>query len=404
MDSSRRHLLQSLGATTVISGFAGCTWDPRDDLFGNECRRSEDSFESMINESSGRDLDPFDEAWPMRHNDAAGTGYTDRAGPQTNVERVRLFNEEGFGEIMSAVIGNGKVYVTDSNWDELVVIDPTQGEIEWRYEQLADGGSTPALADELVLVASENGLHALDAMTGERRWHNDTASFDAGVLIAEDDVAYASTRGDRSEIVAVDITTGETVWRINGQHLAAVADGQVYFGEELRAVDTADGSDLWHVDDVNSRTTVSVRDGTVYAGTLRIVYAFDAEDGSQLWRFRGGPEAFQTPTIAPDAVALGTDTTHDGGGNVYVLDSEDGSERWCANFGDRNVTAPTIADDIVYLAAEGVVQARQLNDGEPLWTGRDNRLQYTHQALSGGSHVVVGQSRRGQVVDAFVES
>lgn len=41
MAVSRRHLLQSLSATAVMSGFAGCTWDSRDDLLGNECRASE---------------------------------------------------------------------------------------------------------------------------------------------------------------------------------------------------------------------------------------------------------------------------------------------------------------------------------------------------------------------------
>lgn len=351
----------------------------------------------------------------MRYNDAAGTGYTDRSGPQRDVEHRRLFTGEG-GFFPSVVVGNGQIYVT-SRRAELLAINSLDGSVDWRYEQLDAGGSTAAVTNDLVIVGSRNGLHAIDATTGEQRWRVEEQQFpEEGLVLVEDDTVYADTW---EQTLAVDVATGELNWRIDAPHLGAVADGRVYLNDwgRLRAVGADDGRILWQLDESRSEDAIAVRDGTIYissSGDTHFgdvparVYALDATDGSEQWQFRSDPTgSFQSPAIAPDAVAMASF-----GGDVIVLDREDGRQRWCADFGRWDVAAPAIGDDVLYVVTGDVVQARRLGDGDTLWTklvdeaqlfSREERDFYHQQALADGGLVVVGYGRQGLVVDAFVE-
>ena len=413
METSRRHLLRSLGAATAAGAVAGC---PLRD--GESCRSAADSLETTVADGDRPGLDALEGAWPMRYNDAGATGYAAEAGPRADVERRRVF--EGGGSFFpSLVVGGGRVYVT-SRGAELLALDPAGPGVEWRYDRLDPGGSAAAVAADrgLVLVASGNGLHAVDAATGERRWLLEGPQLAPdGVVLLADDTAFASTW---EAVVAVDLETGERRWRADGAYLEAVADGRVYASVEpgVHAVDAADGSTLWRNEDVEAPGAVAVRDDTVYVGgggewghlyeDPGRLEALDVADGSERWTFRSDEtEHFRSPAVAPDSVALASVYR-----NVYVLDREGGERRWCADFGPRGFEAPAVGDDALYLAAEDVVQARRLDDGDPLWTYRvdaDERLDrdvgdfYHHQAVSDGVLFVAGLGRRGLVVDAFLE-
>lgn len=356
----------------------------------------------------------------MRHNDAGGTGFSDVAGPQHGVERRRLF--VGAGSFFpSLAVGGGRVYVT-SRRGELLALDPVDERIVWRYDRLAPGGAGTALADGLVLAASDDGLDAVDPATGSREWRADRPLDGEGPLLVYDGTAYAN--GADGTVVAVDIATGEETWRLEAGRLGAVADGRVYVrgDAELRAVDAADRGERWRNDDETIvGDAVTVRDGTVYVdgggqwGHLYPdpgrLYALDAADGSRRWGFRTeATEAFGSLAVAPEAVAAGTGY----GSTVHVLGRDDGRQRWCAAFGSRRIEGLAIADGVVYVAAGDAIQARAVDGGDPLWTARadpDERLGgegdepafYHHHALSGGVLLAAGYGRRGLVVDAFLE-
>lgn len=411
MAVSRRRLLQSLGATAVTSGIAGCSFGR-----GNMCPSVEDSLDTTVDDTSRTGLGPLTDAWPMRYNDAAATGYTDAPGPQSDVERRRLFTGEG-SFFPSVVVGNSRVYVT-SRRAELLALDPVDGSIDWRYEQLGTGGASAAVTDEFVLLASRNGLHAVDAATGDQQWVLDESADSEGLVLVEDGTVYANTWDG---IVAVAIETGEVLWRVGGHSLGAVADGRVYTSDDtgLQVVDAADGHDLWHNEDVDG-LAVAVRDGTVYTSTSADthfanepgrVYGLDTTDGSQQWRVRNpGAESSNAPAVAPGVLVLGSGY----GGTVHALNRANGQQRWCADFGIRRVVTPAIGDNVLYVMAADVIQARRLDDGVPLWTSRvaaDEQLgrdeeepEFYHRlALSGDVLLAVGYGRRGLAVDAFVE-
>lgn len=413
MKVSRRRLLQSLGTTSVMSGLAGCVFGR-----GKTCPAAEDSLSTTV-DTTQTSLDPLDEAWPMGRNDAAGTGYTDRAGPQRDVEHSRLFTGAG-SFYPSVVIGNGRVYVT-SRQAELLALDPVSGNVDWRYEQVDSGGARAAVMDDLILVTSRNGLHAVETATGGQRWRLDEAFDGEQNLLIDDRTAYTSTQ---EEIVAVDIDTGEVNWRVGGYSLGAVADSRVYIsvGTGLQVVAAEDGRNLWHTDDENIvGETVAVRDGTVYTnggaqwGHLFSdpgrLYALDTADGSQQWLFQDDEtQGFESLAVAPDIIAFSTGY----GSNLHVLDRQNGQQRWCVDFRSRRVAPVVIAEDVIYVVAGDAIQARRADNGDPLWTKQvdaDERLGgdddepefYHHHALSGDVLIAVGYGKQGLVVDAFVE-
>lgn len=414
MDITRRDLLRSIGAATVADGAAGCTLGYRD-----QCRSAVDSLETTVAAGDRSNLDALDGTWPMRYNDAAATGYAAEAGPRAGVQRRRVFAGEG-SFFPSLVVGDGRAYVT-SRRAELLALDPVAPAVDWRYDGLVSGGSAAAVARDrdLVVVVSGNGLHAVDASTGDRRWLLEGRQFAPdGVVLVADDSAYASTW---EEVLAVDLETGEERWRADGAYLEAVADGRVYASVEpgVHAVDAADGSTRWRNEAVEGPGAVAVRDDTVYVGgggewghlydDPGRLEALDVANGDRRWTFESDDtEHFRSPAVGPERVAIGSVYR-----NLYVLDREGGERRWCADVGPRGLQAPAIGDDALYLVAEDVVQARRLDDGEPLWTYRvdtDERLDrdvgdfYHHQAVSDGVLFVAGLGRRGLVVDAFLET
>lgn len=411
MDAFRRRLLQFLSAPTVGSAVAGCPAGYR-----NPCTRAEDSLDATVPESTGG-VGPLSDAWPMRHNDAGTTGYAAASGPERDVERRRLFAGPG-SFYPSVVVGDGRLYVT-SRAGRLLAVDPAEPRVDWRYDEVSEGGATAAVADGLVLVAARNGLHALDAATGDVRWRRDE-QFDAEeLLLVADGTAYAATPDG---ILAVDVATGEVARRITAESLGAVADGRLYLatGNGLAVASVDGGPILWRDEEVEG-DAVAVSDGTAYVaggaqwGHLRedpgVLEAFDAADGTRKWTFDSEKtQGLLAPAVAPDAVVVS-----DGyGSTVHVLDRADGQRRWCANFGSGHVTTTVVTDDVCYVIAGAAVQARRLEGGEPLWTHRtpseeqlgaegDEPEFYHQHALVDGVLLAAGYGRPGVVVDAFVE-
>jgi outer membrane protein assembly factor BamB len=322
------------------------------------------------------------------------------------------------GFFPSVVIDQSRIYLT-SRRPEILALDPVRERIDWRYDNLEPGGTVTAGSEGLVLAANRNGLQAVDATTGEQQWWVEQLSFsEDGSILTEDGTAYVD---HWDGISAIDVETGEADWSVPGEYLGAVADSRVFAnaGGEVQAINASTGDRLWRNNDVGGFDAMAVDTGTVYgtrAGDTHFgnepshVFALDAIDGNRQWAVSSTKLSFsQSPAVAPDVVAIGSL-----GGDVSVLNREDGSQRWCRRFGRWEMVPPAIGSEVVYITTGDVVQARRLNDGEPLWTKRvdadeqlgqadDEPSFYHHHALIGGVLTVVGYGRQGIVVDAFLE-
>jgi outer membrane protein assembly factor BamB len=147
-------------------------------------------------------------------------------------------------------------------------------------------------------------------------------------------------------------------------------------GARLLALDAKAGARLWshELGDPSVRWNLGVPvpvDGLIYAGSAMSVHAFDAHDGSELWRTDLAPADWAASwggvTADGDTVVIGATNDHL---HLAALDAGSGAVRW--RQGSRDIAGvsatPVIADDVVLAArAPGWLAAYALSDGALTW-------------------------------------
>lgn len=226
-------------------------------------------------------------------------------------------------------------------------------------------------------------------------------------LVYSGDLAYVTTNYG---LVAVDLAEREEAWRFeiaNATPSPTLLDGTVYvsgrendtFGDgAVFAVDAADGTEEWRFTfDDHMDSQVTVADGTVYIKERKqgdvnqptiTVYAVDAATGSELWRYsddRSYPWQNERPA---SAVADGTLYVTNNG-YLYALDAETGTEQWVADVAQyseydsssdrrQSLFTPTVSDGRVYVTLTQylgyVLFAFDTDDGSLDW--QTERFEY----------------------------
>ncbi len=218
--------------------------------------------------------------------------------------------------------------------------------------------AAPAIAGGLVFVTATDladgrtgGVVAVDLATGATRWRVATPSPVRGSpAVAGDTVAIGQLDGT---VLGLDVTTGAIRWRYElGAGLppeaatlfaAPTADaGDFLVGTQrhLAALGSDVGSALWRVDPVpdagysQSLAAVAVADNVaigVFHRELGGVIAWDRATGRELWRLVGEPAIAinATPVIADDTVYVVNGATE-----VFALDLASGDIRWQVKLDD----------------------------------------------------------------------
>lgn len=176
-----------------------------------------------------------------------------------------------------------------------------------------------------------------------------------------------------------------------------VADETVYVAEEgyVRAFDRDEGKTLWEFDIRGSiDTPVSYgghAGGTVYVTAGSVTYAIDAEDGTEVWRYKGNRISASAANVADGTVYVGKSTT------VYALGAHSGSVVW--EYEAEGVVSgmPAVAGGTVYVAdEEGYIHAIDSEDGFSGWRSDVAPSIAVAPVVANGSVFVVGT--RGKVV------
>ncbi|ADD04675.1 PQQ repeat protein [Natrialba magadii ATCC 43099] len=118
-------------------------------------------------------------------------------------------------------------------------------------------------------------------------------------------------------------------WRIETTqttyHEPIVADEIIYLFESqqrLRALDTADGDELWTFED--ARAPPLVRNGVAYVPSSSAMYALDATTGEQVW-----DQSFDEPgRVTAPATDAGDELRFGAGETLVALESDTGEELW----------------------------------------------------------------------------
>ena len=222
------------------------------------------------------------------------------------------------------------------------------------------------------------------------RWrYTACAEVESGVAVADGRVYPGAAILDGQ---AGTRTAGE--WH-GYQTTPTLVDGTRYVGtHELEAFDTASGANRWTFDpdgESGGLSAPKVWDDLVFvAGNLDapILYAVDASDGTERWRFEPA-----TGIRTPPAIADGTVYAVDGGGTVHALAAATGESRW--SFDEQWQGPPVVADATVYVTShEDGVLALDADDGRERWRLEDVNGVTTPAAVAGGTVIVPEQDGR----------
>ncbi|ELY93883.1 pyrrolo-quinoline quinone [Natrialba hulunbeirensis JCM 10989] len=133
-------------------------------------------------------------------------------------------------------------------------------------------------------------------------------------------------------------------------HEPVVADGTVYLLEsqrQLRALDTADGGELWTFED--ARAPPLIRDGVAYVPTSSSIHALDAGTGEQGWEqtFDGSGSVTAPTTAGGDELICGVGET------LVALESDTGEKLW------RRELFGQVHDHAAFYRGYGIVVATE---------------------------------------------
>lgn len=218
-----------------------------------------------------------------------------------------------FGSVapVPAVTAGGRVFTPVAGTNDLVAVDPANGEVVWERTLIEDDAVSaqsrrPAVRDGTVYVTSwPYRATAYDAATGEQQWRRE---LDDQLLLPPVATPAGVVVPSRQYVRLLDSEDGTTLWRrdLDGnatESTPAVADGRVFLTDEqgsLYALDLATGETEWTAPFDGVAAPV-VADGVVYAVRSGVeLLAFGAATGDR--RFRYTPS--QVP-LSPPAVGDG---------------------------------------------------------------------------------------------------
>lgn len=192
-----------------------------------------------------------------------------------------------------------------------------------------------------------------------------------GLTVVEDRL-YAA---DMEQVRALNAADGEPLWAFprypkednRGVFYVtpAVGAGRVIVASQMRtsgflsqqknivwALDADTGSELWRFDGASG---LYVEGGALSDGDPAIfvignsdgnLYALDAESGVLKWTFETGHHVWATPLILSDTVYVGSMDRH-----LYALDLADGRVRWDFHIDGAFAGTPALRGDTLYIGA-----------------------------------------------------
>lgn len=229
----------------------------------------------------------------------------------------------------------------------------------------------------VLIVGTEKSLYAIDGSTGDTLWRRKDTSLDetdVAPVPATDLLLLNFEKSEKSRIEAVDLLTGNSIWRsekIKGAMMQLTVDPE----RNLLAVVL--------VKDPKNRA----RDGFK---RRPLVHVLDLKSGNELWKYEGS-EVEMMPSRWPEDEGKEIDFTLDNyyppvfvGNRLYLFyegvtsfDARNGNERlrekYRVNEEGLALTEaePIFAEDVIYVSGHGRVRAISRQTGDTEWEAKD---------------------------------
>jgi outer membrane protein assembly factor BamB len=304
---------------------------------------------------------------PMFRGNAARTG--ENPGPAPLQRPLVKWKTFVGGETYASPVISGDAVFVATKAGSVVAISLKDGDELWRTD-VGDyiARSTPALAGNTLYVSAGYALLAIDAETGQKRW-NIPLRFagSCSPAVADDRVIVATQEG---HVSAFAVDTGEEVWHYRNDNLLfgspAVAGGVAVIADEAGVVtglDVGTGRELWQQPTGGDiYATPALADGMAFVATDEpSLLALDLKSGSIVWRRGVGGES--SPAFSEGTVFLGGEDQ-----SLRAIDAKTGEVRWSTPLGYAIRSSATVSDDAVFIGSGPTLNALSRRDGRTLWT------------------------------------
>jgi outer membrane protein assembly factor BamB len=332
-------------------------------------------------------------SWPFfryaARRDGVNPGATAR--PPFNVKWSYRVPRNGYLEAPAVVADGVLVYGSYGKrfGSDLFARDADSGRLLWRkhYRHGANFAGSAGIYRGRVYITSHDGnLRVFDVRSGRLRYRLKIAPAESPPIGAGNLVYFGDgPPGGNGKFRAVDIRTGRVRWRYeaagNISSGAALSATTLYFasyGGEVYALNRFTGRLRWKTAVRGARgnavpfysTPALARGRLVVGGIDGSVYALDARDGGQLWRFDAGRYVYGSAAIWRGRVFIG-----DFSGGFFALSLRSGRELWSTSMGPI-IGSPTVMAGVVYVSSLRPPRtwAFDARTGRLLWSFADGQF------------------------------
>lgn len=282
----------------------------------------------------------------------------------------------------SPAIAGDRLIVT-SKGGTITALRRKDGSLIWQLRPGAAVESSPVVVDDVVYVAAGDGrLMALDVATGKPRWGYDLG----GTINSSPTVVGASVCATTysGAVGCLRRATGEKIWfrhfkrdfvRYTSFYASASSDGRRLYtvsrDGRVLALDVTTGDTVWERHTGGwTYGTPAVASGRVFVADLdRTIRAYQADDGTLLWSRPAGGRVLAPALVVGNLLFYSTLE-----GRTVALWAPTGEERWRIRAGKY---APGIAtEEHYYLSLNGLLVA---------FTGSSTPADARSRRRSGGS-------------------
>lgn len=331
---------------------------------------------------------------PMFRGDPQHSGIYDAAGVPQNPKLKWKFQTRR-GVVSSPAVVAGVVYV-GSNDHSLYALDAESGALKWRFRTGGRVASSPAVLNGVIYFGSYDGYFYAVDVAGKQKWRFQT----------DGERRYAG-RHLHGIDPAAEIQPDPFDFYLSSP---TVVDGTVYFGSgdsNVYALDAANGLQKWKFqtgDVVHSSPAVA--NGVLYVGSWdTYFYAIDIATGREKWRFRTGDDPKihnqigiqSSPLIANGTVYFGCRDS-----NLYAVDAQSGEKKWVfKNKGSWVIGSPVLKDGRLYFTTSdsGLFRVVDATTGNEIYSLKFLWPLFSSAAIAGNTLYVGSEEGKLLAVD-----
>ncbi len=238
-----------------------------------------------------------------------------------------------------------------------------------------------------------NRLSCFDLVSGDRRWKQSLKDALGGSIIINDRLIIGSMTG---KLMAIDTADGSLVW--HREFPGRLTAPPVFDGEKiiqpaddgtLYAISIADGTDIFAIELGAPLLSSAVAAGEIFLADLSGgVHCLSSQSGDTIWSV-----AVEGPIWSPPALADGRLYLSYGGRGLIALDASDGRTLWTFDTGEIIVASPIVVGDVVVVGTQlGRLYTIRATDGS-LIDSRELKGSITYAPISDGIRVYLATDK-----------